>query len=316
VLKAMQRAAEQGESESEEQKPECPRCNDTGMMKLADGRAPCPCRQEKAEQKARQKRLSQGKDELNLCVLSFADFGAGRRQRRFAISRRWRQGHTHPFALEATGHPELGIPTARDQDLCFALEQLTPRQPKDHEIGFQPSDLLQQIGRTKGSVYGHTRRGLDRLSGLLIHEWQGWFAMGSGATTVGDFRILERYHWPTQKEIREGADPRCYFVWGEPILESMRRGAWRSVALDLYHQLRSPIARFAYRYALRCLHNRRDGRHTGNTRDFYQGVLGLGWKIDSPKLMTKVLQRHLAELPKICGIEVRISERQIEFRTV
>jgi hypothetical protein len=316
-LKAFQQMTEQTRGpEPEEELPyRCAWCNDSGWI-IPPGKreaSPCSCRTQQAEVQAEQQRRNKGKDELNLASVALCDFSRGHKGKDHVILREMTRADGSVFGIQAVTNPKIGLPTAKDQDLVVVLEQMTHEQRNIAKIGFEPKDLLSRLRRNNGQEYRDTRNGFRRLAALLIEQWEGWYHKGQRKTvTVGGFHIIDAYNWPTRKDLAKGADPRCFFTWGSAILESMQKGAWRALDLGTYWCIKDPIARFAYRYALRSLHDR--DKHLERTEYLYRNVLGLSWKDNSPAMMARVLEEHLAELPEVGKIAVRITPQIVEFR--
>ena len=306
------------ETNDEEPQYKCPKCKDTGWLRTTDDKGRtyaghCPCRLQLVDLGREQQRHNKGKDELNLCSVALFDFSRGRKKRSKAILRDITRPDGSLYRISASTNPDIGLPTGADQDLIVILEQITWEQKSPERVLFEPEDLLRRLGRTGGNNYKHTRQGFKRLAAMLVELWSGWYDKKDGKlTNVGGFHILDSYNWPTKEDLEKGASPQCFFSWGDAIRASMKVGAWRALDLGVYRKIQSNIGRFAYRYAMRALHKREE--HIERTDQFYKTILGLDWKDNSPAMMVKMLQEHLAELPEVAGIDVRITPGFIQFK--
>jgi hypothetical protein len=296
----------------------CELCHGTGFRRVERGgyrfAERCECVEQKAIQKADEQRQTKGKEELNLCSVALYDFSRGRKGQTHLILREWTRSDGSVFGIDALTAPEIGLPTAKDQDLLIVLEQFTREQGIPDQVSFNPADLIRRLGHDSKNGYRDTRKGFERLCTMQIRQWSGWYDKGQKkTTTVAGFHILDAWFWPTREDIKKkGAVPGCWFSWGLPVRESMRNGAWKALDLGVYGRFRDPVARFVYRYAERSLHGRE--QHHEPTEHFYRNVLGLSWNDNSPAMMVKVLQKHLAELPEVAGIGVRVTPAIVEFR--
>jgi hypothetical protein len=314
----LQKLAEQaGRVEDEEEtRYRCPRCNDSSWI-IERGKHEairCACFKQQAEQHAEHQRRVKGKDELNLCSIALCDFAAGRPSNRGRFDREWVDRDGYVIGLQAHPDQKIGLPTPADMDLIVGLQQLTKQWNAREHVPFKPPQLLDILRRERrrGSAYRDTRNGFKRLAALFIERYSGWYDKEQKkVTTVGGFHILDSYNWPTRKDLEKGANPQCWFTWGEAILKSMRDGAWKNLNLEVYWSIESPIARFVYRYADRELYWTE--RPTVRTEHLYCNILGLKWNGNSPAMMVMVLKSHLAELPVKAGIGVKIGPEFVEF---
>lgn len=306
------------ETAEDEPQYKCPKCKDTGWIRTTDDKGRtyaghCACRLEQVDLGREQQRHNKGKDELNLCSVALFDFSRGRKKRSKAILRDIMRPDGSLYRISASTNPDIGLPTGADQDLIVILEQMTWEQKSPEKVLFEPEELLRRLERKGGSNYKDTRQGFKRLAAMLVELWSGWYDKKEGKlTNVGGFHILDSYNWPTKEDLEKGASPQCFFTWGDAIRDSMKSGAWRALDLGVYRRIQSHIGRFAYRYAMRALHKREE--HIEKTEQFYTTILGLEWNDNSPAMMVKTLQEHLAELPTVAGIDVLVTPQYMRFR--
>ena len=154
--------------------------------------------------------------------------------------------------LTVTGDPQLGLPTAKDEEVYLALLQMTKvfNNFREATVLFTRCELIRLMGwKNRDWSYHRIATAFARLTGVRLFYENAWRDNTKRAyCTRGGFGLLDSY------EIRDGRgrsrDQReCLseFRWNSVIFESFQAGYLKKLDYETVRML-GPVARRMYRY--------------------------------------------------------------------
>lgn len=198
--------------------------------------------------------------ELNLEVFPFFVFDRGSvKIREYTFERTLSEEQSgrelqQSWTVRAAG--ELGLPTAKDQDVYMAVNELLYRYggiPSDNTLLFTLRELLQVLGwPNSGGRRRRLKESLVRIGSATIDSRGAFYDPGSRARITKTFKLWDVYLFE-QEEF--GRDPRGpvrqwgyhRLVFGGLFAESWRQSYLSGLDLGFYRQIEGPVARRLYR---------------------------------------------------------------------
>lgn len=211
-----------------------------------------------AKQPSEVQGVRQGRDEMNLAEYPFASLWKNT-ELGTEILHEWERVHPRTGKIvkafwRVTGDPQLGLPTARDEQLYLVLMELTHEAGmKSPTVHFTRYDLITRLGwphNQKG--YTLLREGFTRLKAVTITSQNAfWDARSRSFRITGDglienFSILQEDLG--RKSSRELPTPQSFFKWNDFMFDSFQAGYLKSLDLTFAQSLSSPLALRLYRY--------------------------------------------------------------------
>jgi hypothetical protein len=192
------------------------------------------------------------------------------------------------------GDPELGLPTASDIKVQWALLELTRDTGFPQTVQFTRYDLMKRLGwDTNKKHYEMLYSSLLRLKGVTISARNAFRDPRTGLYQDVAFSILDNFqiynvgmdkgHRPrrSSKALAEGSDsglPMDFFKWNDVVYNSIRGGYLATLDLNLAFSFKSDIALILYPLLLMKTYAG-PGKHRESfemeLREFYSRHLGL-----------------------------------------
>ena len=200
--------------------------------------------------------LAHGRDEMNLCELPFAllsERNGSRKFLRFEIEdfdRETRQ--TISRTLTVKGDPELGLPTAKDEEIYLGLMKYTSDYNgfAEAKVVLQRSALFDLMDWPKSDwAYGRLTLGMQRLVGVRLSYQNMWRDnRDKQYRDQGAFGILDSFHFRDQKHPNGNfSEHASIFRWSQVLFQSFDSGYLKRIDFGLQRGL-STTARRLYRY--------------------------------------------------------------------
>ncbi len=200
--------------------------------------------------------LAHGRDEMNLCELPFAllsERNGSRKFLRFEIEdfdRETRQ--TVSRTLTVKGDPELGLPTAKDEEIYLGLMKYTSDYNgfAEAKVVLQRSALFTLMGWPKSDwAYARLTLGMQRLVGVRLSYQNMWRDnRDKQYRDQGAFGILDSFHFRDQQQANGTyAEHASIFRWSQVLFQSFDSGYLKRIDFGLQRGL-STTARRLYRY--------------------------------------------------------------------
>jgi len=242
--------------------------------------------------------LAHGRDEMNLCELPFAllsERNGSRKFLRFEIEDYDRESRqTISRTLTVKGDPELGLPTAKDEEIYLGLMKYTSDYNgfAEAKVVLQRSALFNLMGWPKSDwAYARLTLGMQRLVGVRLSYQSMWRDnRDKQYRDQGAFGILDSFHFRDQQQSGGSyAEHASIFRWSQVLFQSFDCGYLKRIDYGLARNL-GTTARRLYRYLDKHFH---PPHHTTVTIDLarlaYQHIgVSPGIELD------KVRKRYLA----------------------
>ena len=210
-----------------------------------------------------------------------------------------------------TGSDAHGLPTASDNDLLFALIQLTKRANDftSRDVRFSRYELLRLLNwRDEGKNYHRLEAGFNRWLGTSIF-FSAWRDKETETWESHSFHVLDNVSLisPDNRRIllAKGQPERAtsWFSWNKVVFRNLQAGFVCPVDLETYFRLRSAISKRMLRYLGK--HFRLRGRRelTFDLRTFAFEKIGLSRSYRDVGQIKKELRPALEELEGIGFLE-------------
>lgn len=193
---------------------------------------------------------SEGRDELNLAEFPLAALSNkvanGQKTLEFKDTIFDRQaGKLVERRLTVTAADKFGLPSALDDEVILGLIQLSKRQGfANRTVPFSRYEIIKILGWEDESWnYHRIITALDRWTGVTLKYENAWWDAERKAWANETFHIIERL---TEIKDEEGKE-RAAFVWSEVIWSNLQKGHLKTLDMDIYRQLKNPVAKRLYR---------------------------------------------------------------------
>lgn len=148
-----------------------------------------------------------------------------------------------------TGSDKYGLPGYREDEILFGLLNLTREKNglKDRTVSFKRSELIRTLGwPDRGKSWSDLDQSLNVIAGTFFVYENAWYEKGS---TKKKF-VNKKFHMLDHVELlSEAANGAEYFVtWGNAIFESFQCGSIRSIDVEFWRELKSPVAKRLFRF--------------------------------------------------------------------
>ncbi|RMH69892.1 MAG: RepB family plasmid replication initiator protein [Gemmatimonadetes bacterium] len=160
-----------------------------------------------------------------------------------------------------TGAEEYGLPIAIDYDVYLALMKLWKDQNFEGDrIYFTRYQLLKLLRwNTSKREYDRLERSLDRLKTVSIKAKRAFWDNKAKKYVTRNVNLFAEYHLYEEKagkkKKNDGTLPLSYIVVSPALVESVRNGFIRSVDIDKYLAMRTPLTKRLYRFLSKMRYN-------------------------------------------------------------
>lgn len=200
-----------------------------------------------------------GKDEMNLAEFPF---GILKRQGDnddtyvYEGTITTKDGQRHQQRWEVHGLGSLGLPSEYDERVLIALMAITASHNfQNRKVPFSVYQILQIMGVGTGKRdYQSVERALKRLAGVMIFAEGAFWDQGDHqwvSKTTSGFHILEKFWLAYQEKneaIREQEGVHAYIIWSNDLWKSIKNGYIKTLDLNFYFSLDTPMSRRLYRF--------------------------------------------------------------------
>lgn len=197
-----------------------------------------------------------GRDEMNLVEFPFAKLNP--KDNRGVIEYEgWfvdENGQNQRQRWVVRGAHGLGLPSELGERIIIALLALTAEQGfTEPKVEFSVYQLLKMLGisRSKKS-YKLIEDQLNRLMGITIHSENAFWdhEAKKRITTKKAFHLIDNVWLRFQEgqSIKSKDAVYGYMVWGEVLWKSFQAGYIKSLNLDFYYRLPTPLSRRLFRF--------------------------------------------------------------------
>ena len=200
------------------------------------------------------------KDELNLAEFPFSlpCHRAPKGRTTIQIVEQGLDSQRRPVERRWTVHASrVGLPLAIDEELFLGLMHFLHRnQFQDRHVYFTQHSLFQVLGWEPSQLaYERLKRSLARLKGSTIECTQSFWDHKGKSYVDSEFSLIDSFSLYRRKDDHRFDQPFISSVtFNEWIFESMKTGFIKTLDLNLYLTLKSPIARKLFRFLDKKLH--------------------------------------------------------------
>lgn len=194
------------------------------------------------------------KDEMNFAELPLAlpchRAPKGKKAIRVTIATRDPQGRPIEKEWQVTGDSLYGLPLAVDEEVFLGLMHFLHRSGfNDRRVHFTQYSLFQRLGWGDGQwAYDRLQTSLDRLKGATIRSKEAFWDHKGKCFVTKAFNLIDDYALSRRAGSTIGDEPFVSSVsFSEFVFESFRAGFIKTLDLDMYLELASPIARKMFR---------------------------------------------------------------------
>jgi hypothetical protein len=216
-----------------------------------------------------------GKDEMNLAEHPFAALWKNA-SRESVLYLEWERPHaTTKKPIKAswrvTGDPELGLPTATDEQVYLVLMELTREAGFTQTVYFTRHNLVKRLGwADNGRSNQMLRDSFSRLTSVNVTAENSFWNPRAKQFSSATFHILDNTEIFAESPGLKSSDasaPLSYFKWNDILFQSFVHGNIRSLDLTMALALRGSIALRLFRFL--------DKKTHGGQRPFEIGLRDL-----------------------------------------
>jgi hypothetical protein len=249
----------------------------------------------------------EGRDELNLAEFPIACLSSrpGKTVKTLEFQDRiWDRGCSEWKArrLTISASEKFGLPTALDDEVILGLIQLTREAEfESRHVFFSRYQLIRLLGwRNEGKSYTRLETSLKRWIGVSFYYQNAWWDKTKQSWVDESFHILERVSlYDRRRKSAKATDsepPLSMFCWNEVVFRSFQSGYLKSIDMELYRRLQSPIGKRLYRLLDKRFYHKT--RWEFDLRELACEHVGLSRSYDAGGLKRK-LRSAIAELESV-----------------
>jgi hypothetical protein len=194
------------------------------------------------------------KDEMNFAELPLAlpCHRAPKDKKAIRVTFTARDPQNRPIEREwlVTGDSLYGLPLATDEEVFLGLMHFLHRSGfQDRRVHFTQYSLFQRLGwGDSRRAYDRLQTSLDRLKGATIRSKEAFWDHKGKCFVTRAFNVIDDYTLCRRAGPSDGDEPFISSVsFSEFMFESFRAGFIKTLDLDMYLELSSPIARKLFR---------------------------------------------------------------------
>jgi hypothetical protein len=202
-----------------------------------------------------------GRDELNLAEFPLAALSnwvpAGQKTLVFEDTI-WDKGHQRKVTrrLTITASDKYGLPTALDDEVIFALVQVTKAAEfASRTVPFSRYQLAQTLGWNDGGrSYGRLEESLKRWLGVTLYYENAWWDKRAQRWADAHFHLLDnlvllhRRLGNRGQGQEDGAPCRSSFTWNEVVFRSFQAGYLKQIDISMYRRLALATGKRMFRF--------------------------------------------------------------------
>jgi hypothetical protein len=249
----------------------------------------------------------EGRDELNLAEFPIACLSSrpGKTVKTLEFQDRiWDRGRGEWKArrLTISASEKYGLPTALDDEVILGLIQLTREAEfESHRVFFSRYQLIRLLGwRNEGKSYTRLETSLKRWIGVSFYYENAWWDKAKQSWVNESFHILERVSlYDRRRKSVKATDTELalsMFCWNEVVFRSFQSGYLKSIDMELFRRLQSPIGKRLYRLLDKRFYHK--PRWEFDLRELACEHVGLSRNYDAGGLKRK-LRPAIAELESV-----------------
>lgn len=194
------------------------------------------------------------KDEMNFAELPLAlpCHRAPKDKKAIRVTIATRDAQNRPIEREwmVTGDSLYGLPLATDEEVFLGLMHFLHRSGfQDRRVHFTQYSLFQRLGwGDSRRAYDRLQSSLDRLKGATIRSKEAFWDHKGKCYVTKAFSLIDDYALYRRVGPADGDEPFISSVsFSEFVFESFQAGFIKTLDLDMYLELSSPIARKLFR---------------------------------------------------------------------
>lgn len=194
------------------------------------------------------------KDEMNFAELPLAlpCHRAPKGKNAIRVTITTRDALSRPVEKEwlVTGDSLYGLPLATDEEVFLGLMHFLHRAGfQDRRVHFAQYSLFQRLGWGDSQrSYDRLQASLDRLKGATIRSKEAFWDHKGKCFVTKAFNVIDDYALYRRSGVSAGDEPFVSSVsFSEFVFDSFRAGFIKTLDLDMYLELSSPIARKMFR---------------------------------------------------------------------
>lgn len=164
----------------------------------------------------------------------------------------WKSGKTLTRRVCITGSDMFGLPTAKDEEVLFALLQLTMLENnfQNPEVTFNKNQIIELLGWPKtGWAYRRVEESLHRWKDVSIHFWNSWRdhrnKQWKNSEALG---VIEYFKFNDTRVGVDDGEVKSRFVWNKALFDSFQSGYLRKIDFAVFRSLSRPAAKRAFRF--------------------------------------------------------------------
>ena len=249
----------------------------------------------------------EGRDELNLAEFPIACLSHARTRRSRRSNSRTESGTAvaapgRRAGLTISASEKYGLPTSLDDEVILGLIQLTRETNfESRHVFFSRYQLIRLLGwRNEGKSYTRLETSLKRWIGVSFYYEKAWWDKAKQSWVDESFHILERVSLfdRRMKEARaqDNEPALSMFCWNEVVFRSFQSGYLKSIDMELFRRLQSPVAKRLYRLLDKRFYHKK--RWEFDLRELACEHVGLSRSYDMAGLKRK-LHPAVAELESV-----------------
>ena len=155
------------------------------------------------------------------------------------------------------GDKEYGLPTAIDDEVLFALIQITKlyNDFREREVKFSRYEVLRLLGWRDDSVnYRRLTESLRRWKRVNLSYEKAWWNKLDQTWMTEEFNIIDNLSIPEDTGRRPGRPPKrrthatTSFHWNKVVFQSFQAENLKRIDAKTYFSLRSSVAKRMYRF--------------------------------------------------------------------
>ena len=204
--------------------------------------------------------------------------------------------------LTISASDKYGLPTALDDEVILGLIQLTRETNfESRHVFFSRYRLIRLLGwRNEGKSYTRLETSLKRWIGVSFYYEKAWWDKAKQSWVDESFHILERVSLFDRRtrgaRTRDNEPALSMFCWNEVVFRSFQSGYLKSIDMELFRRLQSPVAKRLYRLLDKRFYHKK--RWEFDLRVLACEHVGLSRKYDTAGLKRK-LHPAVAELESV-----------------
>jgi hypothetical protein len=220
--------------------------------------------------------------------------------------------------LTVKGGVDYGLPTAVDDEILFALIQITKlfNDFKEREVKFSRYEVLKLLGWRDDSInYRRLTESLRRWKSVNLSYKNAWWNKLDQTWMTEDFNIIDNLSLPEDTGRGPGRPPKrrrhatSAFSWNKVVFQSFQSENLKRIDAKTYFSLKSSVAKRMYRFLDKRFYHKSEWMFDLNDFAFEHVGLSRNYEKNAGKIKEK-LQPGIEELEAIGFIEKLPKDRR------